>query len=333
MAAGDFPTHIEEEESRGDCPRHDSEDALGPSSTAATIGGPACPRCGFDPEAETPECPRCGVVFAKAQRARAAYRGGAERRLSTLDAEARRALIVGAVLALLVLALPFLRFVFSYLTILVHELGHAAFAWLFGYPALPSFDFYYGGGFTSYETRKILLLGLVFSGWIAALYVYRNHRPGLVAIGSLAGLYALFALTPLHEQLIGFMGHGTELVFAGIFFYRALSGSAVKVPVERPLYAFLAFFIVAGDARFALGLVRSPLERQLYADAKGGGDWMDFSLLARGFGLELTTVAGLFFILTVMVLPLTWLIFRRREFLGAAIRRVFLPQSEQASAG
>ena len=249
------------------------------------------------------------------------------REVASVDSEGRRALLIGAGLAVFVLAFPFLRFVFSYMTILVHELGHAVFAWLFGYPAIPSFDFYYGGGFTSYETRKILLLGLVFSGWIAALYVYRNHRPGLVAIGSLAGLYALFALTPLHEQLIGFMGHGTELVFAGIFFYRALSGSAVKVPVERPLYAFLAFFIVAGDARFALGLVRSPLERQLYADAKGGGDWMDFSLLARGFGLELTTVAGLFFLLTLIVLPLTWMVFRHREMLGATMRRVLLPQS------
>jgi len=232
---------------------------------------------------------------------------------------------VGAVLAGLVLAVPFLRFVFSYLTILVHELGHAVFAWLFGYPALPSFDFYYGGGFTSYESRKTLLLALVFTGWIAALYLYRNHRAGLLAVGTLAGLYTLCALTPLHEHLIGFMGHGAELVFAGLFFYRALSGSAVKIPLERPLYAFLAFFIVASDARFALGLVRSPLERQLYAEAKGGGDWMDFSLLARGLGVELTTVAGLFFLLALAVLPLTWLVYRRRVALGAALRRVLLP--------
>ena len=254
---------------------------------------------------------------------------------STLDAEARRALLVGAVLAALVLALPFLRFVFSYLTILVHELGHALFAWLFGYPAIPSFDFHYGGGFTSYESRKTILLGLVFTGWVVALYAYRHHRPGLLAVGGLAGLYTLLALTQLHELLIGFMGHGAELAFAGIFLYRALGGSAVKVRAERPLYAFLAFFIVAGDARFALDLVRSPLERQLYAEAKGGGDWMDFSLLGRGLGLELTTVAGLFFLFTLLVLPLTWFVYRHREKLGETVHRVFLrPWEERAgSAG
>lgn len=296
--------------------------------------GPVCPRCGYEPGVEAADCPRCGVVLVKARRrldrgagapAPGALRDRTGRPFPGLDPEARRALIVGAVLAGLVLAVPFLRFVLSYLTILVHELGHAVFAWLFGYPALPSFDFYYGGGFTSYETRKTILLGLVFTAWIAALYLYRNHRPGFLAVGALAVLYALFALTPLHEHVIGFMGHGTELVFAGIFLYRALSGSAVKLPVERPLYAFLAFFIVASDARFALGLVRSPLERQLYADAKGGGDWMDFSLLARGLGVELTALAGLFFLLTLAVPPLSWLIYRHRGALGAALRRVLLP--------
>jgi len=251
---------------------------------------------------------------------------------ATPDAEARRALLVGAVLAAVVLAVPFLRFVFSYLTILVHELGHALFAWLFGYPAVPSFDFHYGGGFTSYETRKNVLVGLVFTGWIALLYAYRHHRPGMLAVGGLAGLYALFALTPLHELLIGFMGHGAELLFAGIFLYRALSGSAVKVRTERPLYAFLAFFIVASDARFAAGLVRSPLERELYAEAKGGGDWMDFSQLARGIGLELETVAGLFFLLTLAVLPLAWWVFRRRDLLGATARRLFLPSPVGSSS-
>lgn len=292
------------------------------------IDGHSCPRCGFEPGPGRADCPRCGVIFAKARPAPAP----AWSRSRTLDPEARRALLVGAVLAALVLAVPFLRFVFSYLTILVHELGHALFAWLFGYPAIPSFDFHYGGGFTSYETRKTILLGLVFTGWILALYAYRHHRPGLLAIGGLAGLYTLLALTPLHEHLIGFMGHGTELIFAGIFFYRALSGTAVKVGAERPLYAFLAFFIVASDARFALGLVRSPLERQLYAEAKGGGDWMDFSLLARGLGMELTAVAGLFFIVTLLALPLAWLACRHRDRLGAAIHRLFLhPWSERSS--
>jgi hypothetical protein len=259
------------------------------------------------------------VVFFKVQAThRVAYRK------SALEPEARNALLIGAGLAALFLAVPFLRFVLSYMTILVHELGHAIFAWLFGYPAVPAFDFSYGGGLTCYENRKVALLVLIYAGWALALYAFRHHRRGLVAVGALLGLYTLLALTSLHEQLIGFMGHGTELVFAGIFFYRALSGSAVKVPVERPLYAFLAFFIVASDVRFALGLIWSPAERQLYADAKGGGDWMDFSQIARAFDVDLASVAGIFCILALLVIPLTWLVYRHRFVLAARIHRIFL---------
>ena len=232
-----------------------------------------CPRCGFERRGKAAECARCGVVFSKVESPAPApalvHRVAYGR--AVLEPEARNALLIGAGLAAIFLALPFLRFVLSYLTILVHELGHAIFAWLFGYPAIPAFDFHYGGGFTSYENRKILLLLLIYGGWAFALYAYRRHRPALVAVAALLGLYSLFALTPLHEHLIGFMGHGTELIFAGIFLYRALSGSAVKVPAERPLYAFVGLFILASDVRFALGLIWSPVERQLYADAKGEG--------------------------------------------------------------
>jgi hypothetical protein len=314
----------------------------------AIIAPPArarCPRCGFDNDEAAGECARCGVVFAKleAPDGAAVETAGAtvpptgeladdppplvhraEQRRCGLEPEARNALLIGAGLAALVLALPFVRFVFSYMTILVHELGHAIFAWLFGYPAIPAFDFHYGGGFTSYENRKTLLLLLIFAGWACAIWAYRRHRPGLAAVAGLAGLYTLVALTPLHEQLIGFMGHGTELIFAAIFLYRALSGSAVRLPVERPLYAFVGWFILASDVRFALGLIWNPAERQLYADAKGGGDWMDFSQIARFFGAELEAVAGIFCVMALLVVPATWAVYRHRHALGAALAGTFL---------
>lgn len=243
---------------------------------------------------------------------------------AALDGEARRALMIGAVLAAVVMAVPFLRFVFSYMIILVHELGHALFAWIFGYPAIPSFDFYYGGGFTSWDSRNALLLVLINAGWAVALWVYRRHRPALVVLSTLLALYSLCAVTRLHQHVIGFMGHGAELVFAGIFLYRALSGSRVKIAAERPLYAFLAFFIVASDLRFAVGLARSPLEREIYAEAKGGGHVMDFSRLAEGFQVELYSVAGLFAVLAMAALPLAWLVYRHREAIGGAMRTTFL---------
>lgn len=57
--------------------------------------------------------------------------------------------MVGVMLAIFIAALvvsrvPFLKYLFSFFAILVHEMGYAFAGWLFGYPSIPSFDFFYG---------------------------------------------------------------------------------------------------------------------------------------------------------------------------------------------
>ena len=113
-----------------------------------------------------------------------------------LDREALRALVIGLGLAVGVLLVPFLRFVLGYLTILVHELGHAAAGWLFGYPSIPAFDFRYGGGLTSHESRKIVIVLLVLGALGYAMWYCREHRAALTVVGAVTALYALFAFTP-----------------------------------------------------------------------------------------------------------------------------------------
>jgi hypothetical protein len=54
--------------------------------------------------------------------------------------------------------------------------------------------------------------------------------------------------------------------------------------------------------------------------------------LARGLGVELTTVAGLFLLLTLLVLPLTWFLYRHREALVEAVLPVFVPPRAEEAA-
>ena len=51
---------------------------------------------------------------------------------------------------------------------------------------------------------------------------------------------------------------------------------------------------------------------------------MDFSQIAHAFGVELTSVAGIFCVLALLVIPATWVIYRHRDALGAALHRLFL---------
>jgi hypothetical protein len=215
---------------------------------------------------------------------------------------APRALAVGGVLAVVVYAVPFLRFVFHTLITLVHELGHTLVAWSFGIPAVPAFDFVYGGGVTVHQGRSTGLTILIYAGFLALAYGLRSNRGYLLALAVWVCVYTLVAFTPLHEAIEIAMGHGSELVFAGIFLYRALTGNACRAPGERPLYAFCGFFILINDAAFALSLLTSAANVADYEDAKGGGHWMDFSRLADDYAhVGLRAIVFLFLIAVVLV--------------------------------
>jgi hypothetical protein len=215
----------------------------------------------------------------------------------------------GLAAATLVLAFPLTHFVFSYFTTLVHEMGHAAAGWLFGYPSIPAFDLSYGGGVTLQQDRVLaLVVGVAAAGaWGAyALRAQAFLRNGLLV---LLALYGGLAATRGHEAVIVAMGHGGELLFATLFLHRALSGRGCTTPIERPLYALLGWFIVLSDLGFAWQLLTSSLHRELYEEAKGGGHWMDFSRLAEEFlHVRLETVAAVFLALCVLPPPISlWL--------------------------
>ena len=230
-----------------------------------------------------------------------------------LEPEAARALGLGGAVALGVYVVPFTRFVFHALITLVHELGHAIVAWAFAIPAIPSFDFVYGGGVTITQGRSTGLLALFYVGFAVVAWRLRGSRGALLAFGVAVVAYTLAALTPLHEAIEVAAGHGSELLFAGIFLYRAFDGTSCRVPSERPAYAFCAIFILLGDAAFAIGLLTSASRAADYEEAKGGGHWMDFSRLADDYlHLDLQAVVFLFLLATVLVPFASYLAYRNR---------------------
>lgn len=243
--------------------------------------------------------------------------------IASLDPPAWKSMAGGFVLAVGILMFPFLSYVFRYLIVLVHEIGHAVIAWLHGYPAVPAFDFMYGGGITSYQSRKIILVIIVYLLFAGLFYLYRKNPFTLAVLAVLVILHSIVTFTQLRFLLFLFMGHGFELIFAVVFLYRALSGSAVVVPAERPLYAFLGFFIVFIDFRFAYRLMTSSAYRADYGAAKGGGDWMDFSRIAHEFlQTELSSVAAFFLVLCMLTPVAAFLIFRYKAYLGAFFEKL-----------
>lgn len=138
----------------------------------------------------------------------------------------------------------------------------------------------------------------------------------VILLVTLIVVHAILSATFVHEVVILSMGHGTELIIAAVFFYRALSGAAVVHSVERPLYAAVSLFVVFTDLRFAYRLMTSTEARLEYEQAKGGGHWMDFSRIAEDYlHVDLTAIALFFFLAAMLPLVAGFFLFRYQDYI------------------
>jgi hypothetical protein len=264
-----------------------------------------CPKCRFEHRDGIAECPRCGVVYAKLRSRDPAGReggnaaaepavpggtqleasvAGQERRFTpepaemellplgplSIDRAGWQALAAGLALALILPLFPFLNFLLHPIVTLTHELGHALFAWLCGIVAIPSFDFIHGGGVThEWGGRQPVLIALIAGGYGWMAWHSRADRLRL-AFWCSAAVVHLAAVSTVHGLVILYMGHGFTLVVAGVFLWRGVGGWGCHWDAERPLYAFVGFWMIFGEMRFAYGLLTRPSDRAIYRQGKGG---------------------------------------------------------------
>jgi hypothetical protein len=224
------------------------------------------------------------------------------------DREGWLSLGVGIGLAVVSLWVPLMGMVIGCLATVIHELGHTATAWLFGYPALLAFDLTYGGGQSIATARQPVLILAVYGVFAFFLLRAWGDWPRLLMWAVLLALYSLAAFTVLHQVLMSGMGHGGELLFAGIFLYRALSGSQILRREERPLYAWLGLSMLAFTARFGFELTTSAEHREAYHEAHGGGHVMDFDVIADQYlACPLEKVSACYLLLCLLTPVATFL--------------------------
>jgi hypothetical protein len=228
----------------------------------------------------------------------------------------------GLLAAIVVYALPFTRFVFSAIVTLFHEFGHAVAGWLLGYASLPAFDFVYGGGMTHHGPFRVSIavavgLGFAYLGWL-----FRENKKS-VAIVVVLFLFWLFLVTREWRREITFAsaGHLAEFILAGILFYKALAGVGWRAPeFERPLGAFVAFFVQIHSTHFAWRLIRDASFLDWYREGKGGALMNDLEVIALdlqiwlGYAPQIEGVAKMLLVFSVLptVIALVWYFERAR---------------------
>jgi hypothetical protein len=269
-----------------------------------------CPACSFEQHAGGAECSRCGVVFAKARPAAVPTFAAPVSSTPVRPAKPPWTMVgIALAVAALAHALPVTRFLLSPLVTLLHELGHAAAAWLLGCPAIPAFDFVYGGGVTYHKNFQLPLALLIAGGMAWLGWTFRRNPRTLGLIVGLAALW-VFVLSSdwRREIVISSMGHGGELILGGVLLYMALSGRGWRMPeVERPLGAFAAFFVLLQTVTFAWKLRSDAGFLSWYREGKGGALMNDLEVIAldikiwTGAEVDIVQVAG--WLLAVSLVP------------------------------
>jgi hypothetical protein len=280
-----------------------------------------CPKCGHAAAFGALECERCGVIFS-----RAVLRVRAPRAEVVEDGRIGptewKILGFGLGAAILVYAIPFTRFVFSAIVTLFHEFGHAVAGWLFGYASIPAFDFVYGGGITHYGQFRLPIALAIACGFAYLGWLFRENKKSLAIVVTIFAVW-LFIVTRewRRELVLASAGHLSEFILAGILFYKALAGVGWKSPdLERPVGAFVAFFVQIHSTLFAWRLLHDASFLAWYREGKGGALMNDLESIALDLqirfgiepGIEGVTRALLVFSVLPLVVALVWYFERAR---------------------
>jgi hypothetical protein len=286
-----------------------------------------CPKCGHTASFGALECERCGVIFSKASHSRTQMPrpyGIEEERVGDgrIGPAELRILGYGLLAAIGVYALPFTRFVFSAIVTLFHEFGHAVAGWLMGYPSIPAFDFVYGGGLTHHGPFRLSIAIAVACGFGYLAWLFRANRKTMAIVAALFLVWLFFVTREWRRELLfGAAGHLSEFILAGILFYKALAGVGWKSPeFERPLGAFVAFFVQIHSTLFAWRLLHDAAFLARYREGKGGALMNDLESVALDLqiwlgiepGIEGVTRALLVFSVLPTVIALVWYFERAR---------------------
>src|SRR5262249_11161980 len=119
------------------------------------------------------------------------------------------------------------------------------------------------------------------------------------------------AFTTARELLHLLAGHGAELAFATLCFWRTLDGGFTESRAERGLYGTLGWFLLGRNVNLCLGLLTSPAARGHYRSSGSFGLKNDLLRAAEDvLGWPLQSVALGMLVACALVLPAALLLRR-----------------------
>lgn len=208
---------------------------------------------------------------------------------------------------------PILQYMGWFLASLVHEMGHAGFAWVCGMPAIPAISLAGHAAAVHGEQSTALALfvlgGLLFLGW-----KFLEGRARIVAMVVVAIVQPTLAFTHAKDLVFLLSGHGGELAFATLALWKALDGGFTSSKLERGLYGTVGWYLVGKNVFLCVGLMTSAGSRAHYAANGSFGMTNDYIRAAEDvLGWRLESVALFMLVASLATIPTAILLWRARS--------------------
>ena len=154
---------------------------------------------------------------------------------------------------------------------------------------------------------------LVWGGLAFVAWQQRERKPILIGCGVAALLYPLIAFTGMREVFFLLAGQTTEMIFAGIFLWRAMTGGFTSSNAERVAYGAAGWFLLGRNVYLAGGLVFSDSVRAWYQRSGSLGMENDYLRVAKIWGTGVESVGILMLLVALAVFPAVWWVTRQRQ--------------------
>ncbi|MCC7036192.1 MAG: M50 family metallopeptidase [Alphaproteobacteria bacterium] len=203
---------------------------------------------------------------------------------------------------------------FHYMTVTIHEPGHALAYWLFGSPALPVMDAVHGGGVTYSIGRSHAVLAFVYALMAAGggLLAQRSMWRGLAVLAVFAALHVALLVTGYDYPLAIFAGHGMEIAVCCWCITRATRVEAPLPKWERYITMIFGLHLMGRVVLLPLALIFVNARRMTYGMQKGTPGSADLDKFARELGLPMEGAAWIMLAVFAAAMTATLVYIARR---------------------
>jgi uncharacterized membrane protein len=205
-------------------------------------------------------------------------------------------LFVAVSLLIIFNSFPHFTYAGQFVIIVFHEFSHALTAWLFGYPAIPTFNL--EGGLTVQMERSAIVSAVIFAAAAfipVKLYVKYKKLP-LKALFFIFIYIIIFFNTQANKGIIAFMGHAGEVLFALFFCYMGLGAFSGRRKAEKFVYFTLGAHFALNGVLFARSLQADQYQLHRYSNPESGIA-NDFTVIANASGQPVELFAALLLVL------------------------------------